>query len=684
MIEILVCLVSLELVRSSEDIIDVNDILSEDLMPTSLLIWEDPEKARKSNNGSASEVTRFKVDGSLTNAMDTMGFHRSMMNQYLCRSYVADRIVSNMTLTRIKRRMGQVTGKETNFTNAETEVASIIKNNLMNDEGSSGYQDWLLKHYNHADNRVDQEINVSDDKEDFDMEFNGQKAVPAPTMHKSGTNGPIKNRGQKDDMFYGGGSAPAEGYHHSSSGSGPLFPHSSQGGGGGYQHSGGGGGGYHHSGGGGGYQHSGGGGNYYGGHPGGHTYMDSPPVHEPEHVYVHHTYPPKSQGHYEHHSGGGKEKELADLFEVALTALAYLAFGMFLVHVVMCISAVNNVATTTMASMMPMSMSPTATAAGMTGGTGMGGGMTGTGNGGGTTGTDNGGTTGTGNGGTTGTGNGGGTTGGTGGGSTGTGGGATGTGDNGAGGDTEPGDDNGGGGDTGMGDDTGNGGATAGGGDGDTTGNGGDAGTGGGTDMDGGNGGNGDTGNGNADEGDATGDNGDNGGTNDEPGTGDGATGGTAGGTTADDTVIQDADNDEMTDMFQFRLKRDIPTLVNANNYYINELARRVLIAIETAMIANNDQGACLKKNLCETNKWSRSLEGKQRIIVPVFSLGMSWISGRLIDVVSPATSRLDALKAVVLGLGKANCEVIYQDCDLKREISKRRMRRRKRQANEN
>nr|CAH7730166.1 unnamed protein product [Callosobruchus chinensis] len=146
MIEILVCLVSLELVRSSEDIIDVNDILSEDLMPTSLLIWEDPEKARKSNNGSASEVTRFKVDGSLTNAMDTMGFHRSMMNQYLCRSYVADRIVSNMTLTRIKRRMGQVTGKETNFTNAETEVASIIKNNLMNDEGSSGYQDWLLKY----------------------------------------------------------------------------------------------------------------------------------------------------------------------------------------------------------------------------------------------------------------------------------------------------------------------------------------------------------------------------------------------------------------------------------------------------------------------------------------------------------------------------------------------------------
>nr|CAI5825244.1 unnamed protein product [Callosobruchus analis] len=146
MIEILVCLISLEIVHCSENIIDVNDILSEDLMPASLLIWENPEKARKSGNESATEVTGFKVDGSLMNAMETMGYHRSMMNQYLCRSYVADRIVSNMTLTRIKRRMGQVTGKEANFTNTETEVTSIIKNKLMNDEGSSGYQDWLLKY----------------------------------------------------------------------------------------------------------------------------------------------------------------------------------------------------------------------------------------------------------------------------------------------------------------------------------------------------------------------------------------------------------------------------------------------------------------------------------------------------------------------------------------------------------
>ncbi|CAH1995002.1 unnamed protein product [Acanthoscelides obtectus] len=333
---------------------------------------------------------------------------------------------------------------------------------------------------------------------------------------------------------------------------------------------------------------------------------------------------------------------------------------MFIVHVVMCISAINNVATTTMASMMPMSMSPTAAAAGMTGSTGMGGGMTGTGNGGGTTSTGNGGTTGTDDGG------------GTGGGATG--GGATGAGDTGAGADTDGGGDTEGGsdtngtgdtaaeGDTGAGGDTDNGDATGG----DENNNGGDADTGGGADMNGGDADAGMTSNG-----------------GDDPGTGDGTTGGTAGGTAVDDPIADDAGgaDDEVTDMFQFRLKRDIPTLVNANNYYINELARRVLIAIETAMIANDDQGACLKKNLCETNKWSRSLEGRQKIIMPVFSLGLSWISGRLIKTVSSATSRLDALKAAVLGLGKANCEIIYQECDLRREVFKRRLRRRRRQT---
>lgn len=65
-----------------------------------------------------------------------------------------------------------------------------------------------------------------------------------------------------------------------------------------------------------------------------------------------------------------------------------------------------------------------------------------------------------------------------------------------------------------------------------------------------------------------------------------------------------------------------------------------------------------------------------------IFSLGMSWASGHLVKSINPTTSMLDSLKASILGLGNANCEIIYQQCDLKREISERRRRRRKRSKN--
>lgn len=43
---------------------------------------------------------------------------------------------------------------------------------------------------------------------------------------------------------------------------------------------------------------------------------------------------------FEHYSSGGniKEHDLTDLFDIALTALAFLSFGMFIIHVIMCIS----------------------------------------------------------------------------------------------------------------------------------------------------------------------------------------------------------------------------------------------------------------------------------------------------------------------------------------------------------
>lgn len=53
---------------------------------------------------------------------------------------------------------------------------------------------------------------------------------------------------------------------------------------------------------------------------------------------VYHGDPPKYHGQHES-SYGGKDHDLSDLFDIALTALAFLSFGLFIVHVVMCISA---------------------------------------------------------------------------------------------------------------------------------------------------------------------------------------------------------------------------------------------------------------------------------------------------------------------------------------------------------
>ncbi|KAJ8924175.1 hypothetical protein NQ315_006966 [Exocentrus adspersus] len=132
-------------------------------------------------------------------------------------------------------------------------------------------------------------------------------------------------------------------------------------------------------------------------------------------------------------------------------------------------------------------------------------------------------------------------------------------------------------------------------------------------------------------------------------------------------------------DTFKFRLRRDIPTITNPNNQALNELARRVLTSIEAAMVANNDGGVCLRKSLCENNKYSRSLQSKDKLFIPMWSLGMSWLAGRLVKNAAPATSMLDTLKASILGLGRANCEVIYQDCDLRMQRNRRRRRRRRR-----
>lgn len=64
------------------------------------------------------------------------------MNEYMCRNYVAGQIVNEMSLSKIKsRRLGGA-----NKTGGQSgHVRLAAGNNLLEDEGSKHYKDWLAK-----------------------------------------------------------------------------------------------------------------------------------------------------------------------------------------------------------------------------------------------------------------------------------------------------------------------------------------------------------------------------------------------------------------------------------------------------------------------------------------------------------------------------------------------------------
>ncbi|CAL7937454.1 unnamed protein product [Xylocopa violacea] len=127
------------------------------------------------------------------------------------------------------------------------------------------------------------------------------------------------------------------------------------------------------------------------------------------------------------------------------------------------------------------------------------------------------------------------------------------------------------------------------------------------------------------------------------------------------------------------RLKRNIHGLPFSytSNEELNELSYNVLRSIEAALVADIDFGNCMRRVLCENNQRSTQAADARKIWMPVWSLGMSWISGRVLKA-SPWSAMLDSVKASVLGLGGADCALLYPDCDLNKERIKRRRRRRK------
>lgn len=112
----------------------------------------------------------------------------------------------------------------------------------------------------------------------------------------------------------------------------------------------------------------------------------------------------------------------------------------------------------------------------------------------------------------------------------------------------------------------------------------------------------------------------------------------------------------------------------------INDISKRVLRSIEAVLIAEKDHGKCLHQVLCENNKYSKDRNDGQKIWIPIWGLGLSWLSSKIITQQLPSGSILESIKASTMGLGGANCTQIFPDCDLKMIEEDRRKRRIKRE----
>lgn len=165
--------------------VDINDILNENLMPGNLLLLEGPFQNNSdlsSEQRSLPTSTLDDDDGTFGTAFSTMGFHRKMINEYLCTNFIAGQIMNdqnNFISTKLERRVGSPdVGGASNgpsydeivMENRLNDNIGTVKENMLYDQGSSGYQNWLSKtttlediyrHYSVKPNEINNLINAT-------------------------------------------------------------------------------------------------------------------------------------------------------------------------------------------------------------------------------------------------------------------------------------------------------------------------------------------------------------------------------------------------------------------------------------------------------------------------------------------------------------------------------------------
>lgn len=125
-------------------------------MPGNFLLIEGPFR----NNSDLALESRSNPldddDGTFGTAYSTMGFHRKMINEYLCTNFIAEQIMSdqnNFISTKLQRRVGNAdvnvndkpSADEMVMENRLNDNVGKIKDNMLYDPGSAGYQNWLAK-----------------------------------------------------------------------------------------------------------------------------------------------------------------------------------------------------------------------------------------------------------------------------------------------------------------------------------------------------------------------------------------------------------------------------------------------------------------------------------------------------------------------------------------------------------
>lgn len=137
--------------------LDVNDILSESLMPASLMLIEERDQNEWKNLSSQKLddefqcITKKKVkdDGSFPTALNSMTFHRKMINEFLCSKFVAEKILDNIQPKQIlKKRFGIVDGTSDEIDKNNSlaiDESQATRERMLFDEGSYQYKNWLAK-----------------------------------------------------------------------------------------------------------------------------------------------------------------------------------------------------------------------------------------------------------------------------------------------------------------------------------------------------------------------------------------------------------------------------------------------------------------------------------------------------------------------------------------------------------